>query len=119
MPITATTNTAITRIIGFLRSYVFSTDHKIIGIQYGLTALCFLLFGFFLMILMRWQIRALRVAGSIHRSLCWKNLSASPAAKGVVRPTSTIPSARCTGRSWCFWASCRWRSRRSAITLSR
>ena len=42
--------------IGFLRSYVFSTDHKIIGIQYGLTALCFMLFGFFLMILMRWQI---------------------------------------------------------------
>src|SRR5476649_1892504 len=42
--------------IGFLRSYIFSTDHKIIGIQYGLTALCFMLFGFFLMILMRWQI---------------------------------------------------------------
>ena len=41
---------------GFLRSYVFSTDHKIIGIQYGLTALFFLLFGFFLMLLMRWQI---------------------------------------------------------------
>src|ERR1017187_1109635 len=41
---------------GFLRSYVFSTDHKIIGIQYGLTALCFLLVGFFLMLLMRWQI---------------------------------------------------------------
>ena len=41
---------------GFLRSYVFSTDHKVIGIQYGLTALFFLLFGFFLMLLMRWQI---------------------------------------------------------------
>jgi len=41
---------------GFLSSYVFSTDHKIIGIQYGLTALFFLLFGFFLMLLMRWQI---------------------------------------------------------------
>ncbi|HEX7617190.1 MAG TPA: cbb3-type cytochrome c oxidase subunit I [Verrucomicrobiae bacterium] len=41
---------------GFWRGYVFSTDHKVIGIQYGLTALFFLLFGFFLMLLMRWQI---------------------------------------------------------------
>jgi cytochrome c oxidase subunit 1 len=42
--------------IGFLRSYVFSTDHKIIGIQYGVTALAFLLFGFSLVLLMRFQI---------------------------------------------------------------
>jgi cytochrome c oxidase subunit 1 len=42
--------------IGFWRQYIFSTDHKVIGIQYGLAALCFLLFGFFLMLLMRWQI---------------------------------------------------------------
>jgi cytochrome c oxidase subunit 1 len=42
--------------IGFLRKYVFSTDHKIIGLQYGFTALCFLLFGFFLMLMMRWKI---------------------------------------------------------------
>lgn len=41
---------------GFLQKYIFSTDHKIIGIQYGLTALGFLLFGFFLMLCMRWQI---------------------------------------------------------------
>ncbi|MFO1477968.1 MAG: cbb3-type cytochrome c oxidase subunit I [Verrucomicrobiota bacterium] len=41
---------------GFWRSYVFSTDHKVVGIQYGVTALAFLLFGFFLMMLMRWQI---------------------------------------------------------------
>jgi cytochrome c oxidase subunit I len=41
---------------GFWRTYVFSTDHKVIGIQYGITALCFLLFGFFLMMIMRWQI---------------------------------------------------------------
>src|SRR5258706_5246932 len=42
--------------IGFLRKYVFSTDHKIIGLQYGFTALCFLLFGFCLMLTMRWKI---------------------------------------------------------------
>ena len=40
----------------FWRGYIFSTDHKIIGIQYGVTALFFLLFGFGLMMLMRWQI---------------------------------------------------------------
>src|SRR5689334_14904592 len=40
----------------FWRTYVFSTDHKVIGIQYGITALCFLLFGFCLMLMMRWQI---------------------------------------------------------------
>ncbi len=38
---------------GFWRSYVFSTDHKVIGIQYGITALCFLLFGLCLMLMMR------------------------------------------------------------------
>ena len=36
--------------------YVFSTDHKVIGIQYGITGLLFLLFGFSLMMLMRWQL---------------------------------------------------------------
>ncbi|MEE8336355.1 MAG: cbb3-type cytochrome c oxidase subunit I [Candidatus Neomarinimicrobiota bacterium] len=40
----------------FWRKYIFSTDHKIIGIQYGLTALSFLLFGFVLMMIMRWQL---------------------------------------------------------------
>lgn len=32
------------------------TDHKTVGLQYGLTALVFLLVGFVLMILMRWQL---------------------------------------------------------------
>jgi len=32
------------------------TDHKTVGLQYGLTALFFLLVGFKLMILMRWQL---------------------------------------------------------------
>jgi cytochrome c oxidase subunit 1 len=41
---------------GFWRKYIFSTDHKVIGIQYGITALIFLLFGFLLMAAMRWQI---------------------------------------------------------------
>jgi cytochrome c oxidase subunit 1 len=41
---------------GFWRQYVFSTDHKVIGIQYAITAMLFLLFGFSLMLLMRWQL---------------------------------------------------------------
>jgi cytochrome c oxidase subunit 1 len=41
---------------GFLRKWVFSTDHKVIGLQYGFTALLFLLFGFSLMLMMRWQL---------------------------------------------------------------
>jgi len=40
----------------FWRKYIFSTDHKMIGIQYGVTALLFLLFGFSLVMLMRWQL---------------------------------------------------------------
>jgi cytochrome c oxidase subunit I len=40
----------------WIRKYVFSTDHKWIGVQYGFTALCFLLFGFTLMLLMRLQL---------------------------------------------------------------
>lgn len=42
--------------LSFIRKYVFSTDHKVIGIQYGITALLFLLFGFTLMMIMRWQL---------------------------------------------------------------
>src|SRR5450755_1726554 len=53
----------------FWRKYVFSTDHKVIGIQYGISGLIFLFFGFSLMMLMRWQLafpgRALPVLGPL------------------------------------------------------
>src|SRR6266850_5849661 len=42
--------------LGFWRKYFFSTDHKGIGIQYAVTGMLFLLFGFSLMMLMRWQL---------------------------------------------------------------
>lgn len=42
--------------LGFWKKYIFSTDHKVIGIQYGLCSLVFLLVGFSLMMLMRWQL---------------------------------------------------------------
>lgn len=40
----------------FWRKYIFSTDHKTIGIQYAVTAMVFLLFGFSLILMMRWQL---------------------------------------------------------------
>src|SRR5687768_5519985 len=73
--------------LGFWRKYIFSTDHKIIGLQYGLTALLFLLFGFGLMLVMRWQLaypgKPIPLVGPMLESL----MSAStpnPAAAGVM-----------------------------------
>jgi cytochrome c oxidase subunit 1 len=37
-------------------SRVFSQDHKVIGLQYAITSMVFLLVGFSLMMLMRWQL---------------------------------------------------------------
>ncbi len=42
--------------LGFWRKWVFSTDHKVIGMQYTVTGLVFLFIGFCLMMLMRWTI---------------------------------------------------------------
>src|SRR5438270_472500 len=53
----------------FWRKYIFSVDHKVIGIQYTVSALVFLLFGFTLMMLMRWQLaypgKALPLIGTL------------------------------------------------------
>jgi len=38
------------------RKYIFSLDHKVIGLQYALTSLVFLLTGFLLAVLFRWQL---------------------------------------------------------------
>ena len=70
---------------GFWDGYIFSTDHKIIGIQYGFTALCFMLFGFFLMILMRWQIAHPGMPVPVLGPLLEKILGA-PAAGGAISP---------------------------------
>jgi cytochrome c oxidase subunit 1 len=40
----------------FIRKYIFSTDHKIIGIQFLLMSLLFLLLGGALAMMMRWQL---------------------------------------------------------------
>ena len=56
--------------LGFIRTYIFSTDHKTIGIQYLWGGLAFLYFGFGLMLLMRWQI------AFPGEALTWANASA-------------------------------------------
>src|SRR5271157_3191717 len=70
---------------GFWSKYIFSTDHKVIGIQYGFTALCFMQFGFFLMMLMRWQIAHPGVPVPLIGPLLEKILGA-PAAGGAISP---------------------------------
>src|SRR5579862_6710393 len=42
--------------LAFWRKYIFSVDHKVIGIQYAFTGLLFLLFGFCLMMIMRYKL---------------------------------------------------------------
>jgi cytochrome c oxidase subunit 1 len=70
---------------GFWRGYIFSTDHKVIGIQYGITSLLFLFFGFLLMLAMRWQIaypgKPIPVVGGLLEALLGQ-----PAAGGVMSP---------------------------------
>ena len=73
--------------LGFWRKYVFSTDHKVIGIQYGISGLIFLFFGFCLMMLMRWQLAypGQRAAGD--RQRCSSNvLGPGACANGVMTP---------------------------------
>src|SRR5215469_15292035 len=42
--------------LGFIRKYIFSTDHKIIGIQYMITAMAMAVIGGLLSMLMRYQL---------------------------------------------------------------
>jgi len=67
----------------FLRKYVFSTDHKWIGIQYAVTALCFLLLGFTFMLLMRYQ---LAWPGKPFHPWIAKFLGATNAPGGIMLP---------------------------------
>src|SRR5213594_3731441 len=71
---------------GFWRKYIFSTDHKIIGIQYGITGLLFLMFGFCLMMVMRWQIAYPQKAIPLVGELLQKILGEEMVAQGVMLP---------------------------------
>jgi cytochrome c oxidase subunit 1 len=74
--------------LGFWRKYIFSTDHKIIGIQYGVTALCFLFFGYLLMATMRWQIahpgQPIPLVGHLLDVMLKDPSGSSPASGGVM-----------------------------------
>ena len=58
--------------LGFWQRYVFSQDHKVIGVQYAITGLLFMFFGFGLMMIMRWQLaypgQAIPVIGGLLRT---------------------------------------------------
>ena len=82
--------------LGFLKKYIFSTDHKIIGIQFLFMGLMFFVVGGLLAMLVRWQ-------------LAWPS---DPSASGAdprqahgldrrraCRRTSTPWPSRCTRRS--------------------
>jgi cytochrome c oxidase subunit 1 len=71
--------------LGFLQKYVFSTDHKVIGIQHAVTALAFLLFGYGLMAMMRWQLAYPGKPLPVFGSLLEKVLGAQ-APGGVMSP---------------------------------
>ena len=50
------THSAAHQGLGFIRKYVFSLDHKIVGLQYLFTALAMAIFGGLLSMLMRLQL---------------------------------------------------------------
>jgi cytochrome c oxidase subunit 1 len=68
--------------LAFWQKYIFSQDHKVIGIQYAVTGLLFLLFGFTLMMIMRWQLaypgRPIPLIGAL--------LGAAKAPGGIMLP---------------------------------
>ena len=55
--------------LSFVQKYIFSVDHKVIGIQYTVASLIFLFLGFSMMMLMRFQLaypgEAIPILGSI------------------------------------------------------
>ena len=71
---------------GFISKYVFSADHKVIGIQYAITSLLFLFFGYGLMALMRWQLaypgKPIPVFGSMLTALLGEDM----ASGGIMSP---------------------------------
>ena len=68
---------------GMIRRYIFSTNHKIVGIQYGLTAAFFMLTGLTLVLFMRWQ---LAYPGQANPTLSWVSNDNPFAPGGVILP---------------------------------
>lgn len=76
----------------FWEKYIFSQDHKVIGIQYAITGLAFLFLGFTLMMIMRWQLanpgQAVPYFGSLLQSIFGPTIFQADAngVKGVLTP---------------------------------
>ncbi len=72
--------------LNFWQKYIFSTDHKVIGIQYGVMSLLFMLFGFCLMMMMRWSIaypdQTMPIVGNLLQSV----FGPESAPKGAMGP---------------------------------
>src|SRR5580700_900706 len=72
---------------GFWQKYIFSIDHKVIGVQYGITGLMFLFFGLCLMSVMRWQLANPGTGVPIVGNLLYHLLGESMVTKaGVISP---------------------------------
>ena len=69
----------------FMTKYIFSSDHKVIGIQYGITSLVFLMIGFLLIMAMRWQIakpgEAIPIMGAVLERVYAHNNAGDPVFK--------------------------------------
>ena len=79
--------------LGFLRKYIFSEDHKIIGIQFLFSALIFLVIGGTLALLVRMQL------GWPHADIADpRRLVPAEQRRHGCRPSSTTCSSACTPR---------------------
>jgi cytochrome c oxidase subunit 1 len=72
--------------LGFVRKYIFSTDHKVVGVQYGVTALIFMFLGYGLMALMRWQLAYPGKPIPVFGDLLLKLLGPDMATGGIMSP---------------------------------
>lgn len=73
----------------FWQKYIFSVDHKVIGMQYAVTGLIFMFFGFCLMMLMRYQLAYPGqeiMVGPIHLGKMLEKIFGPAVAGGVMQP---------------------------------
>ena len=96
---------------GFIRKYIFSVDHKIIGIQYIMLALAAVVVGMAMSLLMR---LSLSWPGTSWPIL--ETLFPTGAPGGIMTPEFYLSLVPCTERSWCFSCSRR-RHREASATI--
>ena len=88
--------------MGFLKKYIFSTDHKIIGIQFLFLGLLFIVLGGLLAMLIRWELawphdasHPVPILGAYMRA------STRPPAASVAGPTAHAAGLLHDGHSPC------------------